>query len=178
MRIFFRIVFSLFILLPCLLLGYQNCSNFEKDNNSTATSFIGHPVFLNDLNLIGYRQPTGCSNAPVSEPSSYNSVSHLCAQARTACESAFLREKNFLITEAQNCNEITDPTETDFLSSLKTVNISDLGFRPQNDQVCSFQFAAMIHFGLRNCVTASNGCEIGFLADKGFLSDQTNLCSF
>jgi len=178
MKLFFRIIFSLFILLPCLLLGYQNCSNIESNNSLTATSFAGHPVFLNDLSLLDYQEPQGCSNTPFSEPSSYNSISHLCAQAKNNCESTFLEQQGFLVANSQNCNEVTDPTGPDFLSSLKVMTVSELGFTPQTDQVCSFQFASMIHFGLRACTSASNGCEIGFLAGKGFLNDQTNLCSF
>lgn len=188
MKAFYRMIFSVFILLPCLMLGYQNCSNFEANegrsnslNNSqtgASTSFEDKPVFMNDLSLLNYRASSSCSPDPIDSLTVYNPVSHICAQANNSCEAFFLIEEGFSENQNQVCDDTVDPNEESFRSSLKVVRASATGFKTNPGQICSLQFAAMIHFGLKQCSSGSNGCEISFLKNKGFVEDSSSLCSF
>ena len=189
MKAIYRTVFSVFILLPCLMLGYQNCSNFESNDGSKSNNpndsqtkasslFEGKPVFMNDLSLLNYRASSDCSPDSIDALTVYNPEAHICAQANNSCEAFFLLNEGFSENQNQICDDTVDPNDESFKSSLKLVRASATGFKTSPGQICSLQFAAMIHFGLRQCSSGSNGCEIGFLKNKGFVEDSTSLCSF
>jgi hypothetical protein len=185
MKAFNRTLFTVFILLPCLILGYQNCSelsskdmmtnpNGSVDSSSRAPKEA--PVFLNDLSLLGYTQPSDCSADTIDPMTLYSADKNICTEAKDSCEAYYLIKQNYLEDQGGNCDKVAHPDDEDFRASLKTAEASTSGFKAKPGQMCTMQFAEMINFNSRLCAKASNGCQISYFASQGYVQDKFNIC--
>jgi len=185
MKAFNRTLFTVFILLPCLILGYQNCAELSSQDQiinsdgslgSSSSSPQQDPVFLNDLSLLGYTKPSDCSADPINAMTLYNPEKNICTEANDSCEAYYLIKDGYAEDQNGHCDSVAHPDEKDFRSSLKTANAATSGFKTKPGQICTMQFAEMINFKTRQCAKAANGCEISYFASQGFVTDNFNIC--
>jgi len=186
MKAFNRTLFTVFILLPCLILGYQNCAELSSQNSldqesgsspSLKQANTEPPVFLNDLSLLGYTQPSDCSADPIPTIKVYSSEKNICTEASNSCEAFYLINDGFREDQSQACEDVDHPEDEDFQAALKTSSAADAGYKSKAGQICSMQFAEMVSFKTRECARATNGCEISFFKAQGFVEDRFELCN-
>jgi len=186
MKAFNRLLFSVFILLPCLILGYQNCSeltpndlasNTQDGDTSAAKTSSELPVFLNDLSLLGYSQPSSCSPDSISALKLYSEDTNICTEANDSCEAYYLIQNGYTEDQTGACNNVVHPEDESFLESMKSSTASSEGFSAKTGQMCTMQFAQMISFKTRTCASAGNGCEISFLSAQGYVQDKFGICN-
>lgn len=184
MKAFNRTLFAVFILLPCLILGYQNCSELSSQDAELAAGGLSSenngpvaaPVFLNDLSLLGYSKPSDCSADSISPIKLFNSETNICTEANDSCEAYYLIKNDYLEDQNGSCNDVSHPDDTSFQESLKTSNAASAGFKTKPGQICTMQFAEMINFKKRLCAAAANGCEISYFKSQGYVVDQFGIC--
>ena len=186
MKAFNRLLFSVFILLPCLILGYQNCSeltpndlasNSQNGKVSSANTSSESPVFLNDLSLLGYSKPSSCSADSISPLKLFSELTNICTEANDSCEAYYLIQEGYTEDQTGACSSVAHPEDNEFLESIENTTASSVGFSAKAGQMCTMQFAQMISFKDRTCASAGNGCEISFLSTQGYVQDKFGICN-
>jgi len=185
MKAFNRTLFTVFILLPCLILGYQNCSDLSSkdlevnpDGSLVSNSLAPKekPVFINDLSLLDYSQPSDCSADQIDTLKLYSSKTNICTEASDSCEAFYLIKNGYLEDQSKNCDDVAHPSDDDFQRSLKTTDAASMHFKSKPDQICTMQFSKMISFKSRECASAADGCQISFYTSNGFVKDSFSVC--
>ncbi len=167
------------ILLPALLLFFQNCSELiGQDSQMTSKSSINSiklpPLLLTSSQTLGFSTQASC-NKLTQNTLLYSKNSHLCFEATNDCELSLLKEKGFEAGEDSCSEAILDTNFNPDTLTAKTA--SDLGYELSEELICSQQYLQMINLESGICVEARDGCQISYLESLKYNFDELNLCA-
>lgn len=168
------------MLLPVMLLFFQNCSDLVSSENISSfndpTSGVSlTPVMVNSSESFGFTSKNDCKSLDEAIPL-YNQESHLCFVAKNECEYEILLERNFEQDMDNKCAQAID--DSSFNPAVLTKKSAlDLGFENSRDLICTQQYLEMINLKKGICVSAADGCQINYLNSMGFNEDNMNLCN-
>jgi hypothetical protein len=166
------------VLVPALLIGYQNCSQSNRSVTSNdLPDEVYPPIAFNSIAKLGYSNSGSCTPEAIEPIELYSSIYHLCATARNSCEVSFLMKGGFQADESDSCLSAI-PVDSDLLNgAFEDVSVRDLGYQEPSDTICTMQYELLVNVRTRQCAHGSNGCEIKFLkSSHGFSGDIAGFC--
>ncbi|MGH1467508.1 MAG: hypothetical protein ACRBBP_01325 [Bdellovibrionales bacterium] len=178
MKAFKSFSIMLVVIIPVIIISYQNCSEIHsQDNLNQQGNFQAFsPIALDSIALLNYSQ--GSCTPEIVEPTPLiNEISHLCIFAINSCQLTFLTSQGFSPDENSLCATAT-PINSDSLDgSFTDALATDFGYKPDPNMMCTMQYQRLVNVKIRKCVNGANGCEISFLkTTHGFSADTIGFC--
>jgi len=175
---FLSVLLFVFLVLPITMFSYQNCSELPAEDIqklSQKVDFNGHePLIITDLNQIDSKITLNCTGADDMENVFYNSKDHICAVAKSDCESEQLIELGFSLDEQDNCFDAQDSEEMS-LNGFSRLSPEELGYE-STAGACTQIVMDHVNLFTRECSLATNGCKINFLRSNNFIEDRFSIC--
>lgn len=169
------------LVVPLIIVGYQNCSNVASISlNSPGAADLNsyHPIAFSSATSIGYSIGS-CSPTPIEPIEYYSDSLHICVAASNSCEASYLEAQGFKFDDSgSSCAGATSEDSSDLDGSFKDVTATELGYKADPNQMCTMQFERLVSTKRRECVNGANGCEISYLKrELGFSSDPAEICN-
>ncbi len=177
MKAFKSVSIMMAIIIPVILIGYQNCSNLHSDDltNQQINSPTFNPISLNSMAHLNYNQGS-CVPELIEPHLFFNEASHLCITAVNSCQLSFLNANGFSIDDYSCTNAV--PIDSSSLNgSFTDATPADFGYVADPNSMCTMQYQRLVNVKTRKCVNGANGCEISFLkTTHGFTPDSIGFC--
>lgn len=176
-----KFILPLFLILPLLILGYQNCaqdasiSPISAQNASDEENSNFPPIIIDSLSALGFSEAEDCDLPESDEFMIYSDKYHLCYDGLKACAESFLVSLDFASDENEICFDGIDYDDFDN-SLLQNKEAIDLGYQKTGDRVCTQQVQQMVNLKSGTCSLGTDGCVITYLEEQGFEDDILGLC--
>ncbi len=175
---FLSVLLFVFLVLPITMFSYQNCSELpaeDLENLAQKVDLNGYePLIITDLNQIDSKITLNCTNTNDLENVFYSSKDHICAIAKSECESEQLIELGFSLDEQENCFDAQDSEEMS-LNGFSRLSPEELGYE-STASACTQIVIDHVNLFTRECSLAINGCQINFLSSSNFIEDKFSIC--
>lgn len=154
-------------------LALVGCGSANEDDQYAGENSRSSTVHFISMSQLGY-VPSGalCSSQ---HATLYRPGDKLCTEASDGCAIYHAEQRGFEIDSQGACSTSSlKPGEGN--DSYQWIMHSEIGYSPQENQLCLQQANVMIHPEQGLCLHATDSCIRAYASNEGFVIDSMNVC--